>query len=93
MFIGILKVEIFIPASNSLKHKRMILNSLTKRLRNNFNVSVSCLGNRDKWQRALLAIVNVVENKRDADKVLSYARNFLEEENTIQVLNYETEVI
>jgi len=33
MLIGVLKLDLHIPKSNSLKHKRMILNSFKGRLR------------------------------------------------------------
>ncbi|MBC8499015.1 MAG: DUF503 family protein [Candidatus Atribacteria bacterium] len=43
MVVGVVKLLIFIPSSNNLKAKRMVLRSLKSRLRNNFNISIhSC---------------------------------------------------
>lgn len=59
MTIGILKLTLFIHDSNSLKEKRVVLHSLKARLRNNFNVAVSQIGDEDKWQKSTLAVVGV----------------------------------
>jgi len=40
MTVGIIQVDIFIGESNSLKEKRMVLNSLKSRLCNHFNIAV-----------------------------------------------------
>jgi len=41
MTVGILRVDIYISESNSLKAKRMVLHSLKSRLRNHFNIAVT----------------------------------------------------
>ncbi|RKY38112.1 MAG: hypothetical protein DRP72_02450 [Candidatus Omnitrophota bacterium] len=41
MFIGYLKVDIYIPYCHSLKEKRQIIARIKERLRNKFNVSVA----------------------------------------------------
>ncbi len=93
MTIGILKVFLFIHDSNSLKRKRMVLNSLKARLRNNFNVSVAQLDEEDKWQKATLAIVGVGKDRRNLDSRLSDVIGFVEEFNGAQLIDYETELI
>ena len=39
--VGVLQVELSIPGADSLKAKRMVLRSVTDRIRKNFNVSVA----------------------------------------------------
>lgn len=93
MFIGILKLDLHIPASNSLKHKRMILNSLKGRLRSNFNVSVAEVDGGDKWQRAIIAICFVNSKKehihRSTEKILAFVEQF----NGADLLNHEMEIL
>ena len=93
MFIVILKLDIHIPASNSLKHKRMILNSLKGKLRNNFNISVSEVGELDKWQRATIAISHVAIKKTDADKTVDKILNFINTFNGVELLTQEVETL
>jgi uncharacterized protein len=57
--ILLLELGIHIPTAQSLKDKRSVLKGLLHKLRTNFNVSVSEVGDQDLWQSAHLAIVMV----------------------------------
>ncbi len=93
MTVGILRLTLFIPDSNSLKEKRMVLHSLKARLRNNFNVAVNQIGDEDKWQKTTLAVVGVQKSRSDMNSVLSNVVNFIEELKTTDLINYEMELI
>lgn len=93
MTIGILKLILFIRDSNSLKEKRMVLHSLKARLRNSFNVSVSQIDDEDKWQKATLAVVGAEKDRKNMDRTLSHIINFIERFNSVDLINYETELI
>jgi hypothetical protein len=93
MTVGILKLELFIPESNSLKRKRMVLHSLKAKLRNNFNVAVTQIGDEDKWQKSTLAIVGVEKDRNNMNSVLSAIINFIEKFNSISLINHEMELI
>ena len=54
MTIGFCHLDLYLPECASLKQKRSVLKSITTRTRNKFNVSVSELGDNDRWQRAQL---------------------------------------
>lgn len=93
MFIGILQLDLHIPASNSLKHKRMILNSFKGRMRSRFNVSIAEVGGGDKWQRAMIAVCFVNSKKkhihRIKEKILSFAERF----NGADLLDHDMEIL
>lgn len=93
MTVGILKLILFIPGSNSLKEKRMALHSLKAKLRNNFNVAVTQIGDEDKWQKASLAVVGVERDRRNMDSNLSQVVNFVENFNRVNLITYEMELI
>ena len=93
MTVGILKLNLFIPESDSLKGKRMVLHSLKARLRNNFNLAVTQISSEDKWQRAALALVGVEKDRRHMNSVLSQAINFIESFAQINLIDYEMELI
>ena len=93
MTIGILKLTLFIHDSSSLKEKRMVLHSLKARLRNNFNVAVSQIGDEDKWQKATLAVAGVEKNRNNMNSILSNIVNFIGELKTADLINYEMELI
>lgn len=93
MFIAILKLELHIPASNSLKHKRMILNSFKGKLRNNFNVSVAEIDSHDKWQKAVIAICQVSSDKAYLHKMMDKVLKFAESFNGADLLRSEMEML
>ena len=93
MTIGILKLEIFIHESNSLKQKRMVLHSLKQRLRNSFNVAVTQIDDEDKWQKATIAVAGVEKDRKNMNSTLSKVIDFVEEFGNINLINHEMELI
>ncbi len=93
MTIGILKLTLFIHDSNSLKEKRMVLESLKVKLRNNFNVAVLALEDGDKWQKANLAIVSLGNDRNNLNSVLSKIINFVENFKQVGLIDQEMELI
>ncbi|MCM8800432.1 MAG: DUF503 domain-containing protein [Candidatus Omnitrophica bacterium] len=93
MTIGILRLLLFIPHSNSLKDKRMVLHSLKAKLRNHFNIAVTQLDDEDKWQRTTLAVVGVEKNKTTMNRTLSEIINYIRGFNAINLIDYEMELI
>lgn len=93
MTIGVLKLVLFIHNSNSLKDRRMALHSLKAKLRNCFNVAVAQIDDDDKWQKAALVVVGVGKDRKNMDRSLSNIVNFIERINSINLINYETELI
>lgn len=93
MIVGILEIFIRIDASHSLKDKRMVLKSLKDRLRNNFNIAISEVGEQDKWQVSHLCIVSVNSDKQYLNSVLSKIINFISNFSGIEVTDYQMEFI
>jgi uncharacterized protein YlxP (DUF503 family) len=70
--IALLSVELFLPMSQSLKDKRMVVRRLKDRL-GAMNVAVAEVAHQDLWQRAGLGIVTVASSDDMAEKTLSSA--------------------
>ncbi|MEW6033984.1 MAG: DUF503 domain-containing protein [Chloroflexota bacterium] len=56
MHVGICKVKLHLPGSQSLKDKRQVVKSLTTRVRNSYNVSIAEVESQELWQLATLGI-------------------------------------
>ncbi|MFP6647654.1 MAG: DUF503 domain-containing protein [Candidatus Latescibacterota bacterium] len=85
------EVQLFLPESQSLKHKRAVLSSLKERLHNRFNVSVAEVDHNDLWQRSTLALA-VVSNAGDhAGQVMDKAVRFIESDGRAQLLDFVVE--
>ncbi len=79
MVIGTLQLTVQIPESGSLKDKRMVVRSITSRVRQTFGVAVAEVGDQDVWQTAVIGVACVSNSARHADeicqKVLAYVEN------------------
>lgn len=76
--IGILSVSVHIPASQSLKEKRMVLKSLKDRVRSKFNVSIAELDREDKWQVATLGVAMIGNDQPYIDSCLQNILSLME---------------
>jgi uncharacterized protein YlxP (DUF503 family) len=85
MHIGVLVIEIMVYSSNSLKEKRFVLRSLKDRLRNRFNVALCETDYQDKWQRAVLAVCLLGNDKRQLESDMSRVRQVCEEAQDLQI--------
>lgn len=76
--VCVVTAEFFIPRSESLKEKRMVLRRLRDRARNEFNVSAAEVGFQDKWQRSQWAFAMVNSDRiyleGEAQKLLEFLR-------------------
>jgi len=93
MIIGILKIDLYIPGASSLKEKRMVLKGLKDRVRRTFNVSIAELEYQDKWQRALLGIAAIGQDRQFVNSVLDKALDFMETFRGAEISNHELEII
>ncbi len=60
----LLVVDCHIPHAQSLKQKRAVVKSLIDRLRTRLNASVTEAGYLDEWQRSVIAVSLVSNNRR-----------------------------
>jgi uncharacterized protein len=77
MTVAVLSVELFIPTSQSLKDKRVVLRRLKDRL-GALNVAVAEVAHQDLWQRAGLGVVTVASSDGMAEQTLSAAMKEIE---------------
>ncbi|MBN1155301.1 DUF503 domain-containing protein [candidate division KSB1 bacterium] len=87
MLVGIYQVELFIPASGSLKEKRFILKSLKSRIRNKFNVSVAEVADHDKWQRAQLGFAAVSNDRKIIDNMFNEIQKLILAETRVELVD------
>lgn len=91
MIVGLLTIEIFIPASASLKDKRMVLNRIRDRIHSKFNVSVAEVDFMDKWQRSLVAVAVVTSQRTFAEDVLNKIFQLLDGDLNFEISKYSIE--
>ncbi len=92
MFVGIGRVEIFLPGLNSLKSKRRIINSIKGKIRSKFNVGISEIDFLDKWQRASIGIVGVSNDSKFLQSSLNKIVNQIKEFRDINILDWSIKI-
>ena len=85
MFVGVYRIEIFLPDSHSLKDKRSVLTRLKTRLRD-LGVSTAEVDGQDLWQRAVLGVAAVSAEPRWLDDLPARMGTILERDPRITVL-------
>jgi len=98
--VGIARLALFIGASHSLKEKRMVLRRVKDLVRQKFNVSIAEVAENDVWQRALLGIAVVGNDRRYVegalDEVIGFVRakaDVTGEERELQTFNDGEELV
>ena len=90
MTVGIARLTLFLPASHSLKDKRMVLRRVKDRTQNKFNVSCAEVEDNDQWQRAVLGVALVGNQRRFVESALDEVVRFIRSE--AEVSNVEREI-
>ena len=93
IIIGVLKLELHLPAPNSLKSKRCILKKIIDRLRHKFNISISEVDYHDLWQRSLIGVSITGNEKRHLNSVIDKVVDSIEAMHDVQVINSTFEFI
>lgn len=92
MVVGVLTLELHLPASDSLKAKRSVLNHVKERIRSRFNVSVAEVDHQDLWQRATLGVAAVSGEGSVLDRLLRDVLSVVEREDRLTVLDYQIRI-
>ena len=93
MVIGCLKIKIHTPWVHSLKEKRMVVKSLSAKVRNKYNVAVSEVEEQDVHQITVLGLACVAGDASHADSILDHAVNFIESNTEGEILQIDREII
>ena len=94
MNVGVCKLTLRLPENQDLKGKRRVINSLSSRIRNKFNVSVAEVSDNDSWQNAVLGITCVSNSVQHNDEVLNRVVDFIESSREdLEVVEVELETL
>ncbi len=80
MVVGIVVVELHLPAAQSLKDKRRIVNSLVERVFSKHRVSIAQVGHLGLHQRAELGLAAVGIDGEAVERVLDATRRLFEDD-------------
>ncbi len=93
MIVGLLTLDLHIPESHSLKSKRMVIKSLTDRIKNKFNVSVAEVDANDLWQRSVIGIAYVANETLIINKVFEKIRTLVFNTHSVELIDSTMEML
>lgn len=92
MFVGVVRIELHIPAATSLKDKRAVVRSLKERIRQRVHAAVAEVDHQDLWQRAALGVAVVSGEHRQVSEMLQSVRHLVEGTHGAELLDWQEQV-
>src|SRR5512142_1914878 len=77
MFVGVLRLTLYLPDPGSLKSKRHLLRSAIDRVKAKFNVSIAEVGGNDLWQRSIVGVSAVGNDHSFVNETLDKVADFV----------------
>ena len=90
MVVGICRVHLLIPESQSLKEKRVVLRRIKDKAQQKFNLAIAEVGDNDLWQRAIIGVAVIGGDRRFAESALDEVVRFVR--NEAEVTDVEREI-
>ena len=84
------RLELHIPTSRSLKEKRAVLRPIVEGLRHRFQISVAEVDYQDKWQRTLIGMAVVSDSYSHAVEIVDKVERWVWSKPEIEVTRFET---
>ena len=92
MQIAAMTFRLHAPWVHSLKEKRMIVKSLTAKLRNRFHVSAAEVDEQDTHQIIVIGVAAIVPHNAMGDSVMDEISAFMEENTEAEILDERREI-
>jgi uncharacterized protein YlxP (DUF503 family) len=93
MVVGVCHLELYLHDNFSLKGKRQVLRSIVQRARKRFNIAIAEVAEQDLWQKAVLGICAVGNDRQRVNSTLDQVINFIEETQLTDVADSQIEII
>ncbi len=92
MIVGVLRIDLAIYESHSLKDKRRVVRGIKDRLMNRFNVAVAEVDALDSRQRAVLGVAVVTNQTSHAHHCLDTIVDFVRRQPGASLIDYQREL-
>jgi uncharacterized protein YlxP (DUF503 family) len=91
--IGVCQLELLLHGNSSLKGKRQVLKSIVQRARQRFNISIAEVEDQDLWQKAVLGICAVSNDRQRINSILDQVVSFVENTNLAELTDSQIEIM
>ena len=92
MVVGVLRLTLIIPGARSLKEKRHAVRKIVDRVRARYNVGIAEVADNDVWQRAVLGVAAVANDRSFVNEVLDKVVRDVEMLGVADLISREMEI-
>jgi len=85
MHAAAMRIEVHIPHSLSLKHKRKVVRPFVEGLRRLASLSVAEVGMHDTWQRAAFGVAIAAPDAVELERLIDRVRRYVDEQLELAV--------
>ena len=89
MHVAVVRFQLHIPHSRSLKDKRAAVKPVIEGIRNRFSLSVAEVGYQDKWQRSLVGLAVVAGTQGHAAEVVDSVERWVWSRPDVEVSAFD----
>jgi uncharacterized protein YlxP (DUF503 family) len=86
----IVRFELHLPQSHSLKEKRAAIRPVIQSVRNRFSLSIAEVDHQDKWQRAAIGGAIVSGSQSHATEVVDAVERYVWSRPDVEVTTFES---
>ena len=90
MHVAVVRFELHIPHSRSLKQRRAAVKPVVEGLRQRFSLSAAEVGYQDKWQRALIGAAVVSDSPGHAAEMVAAVERWVWSRPDVEVSAFTT---
>ena len=92
MVVGVLRLTLVVHGAQSLKEKRHAVRKIVDRVRARYNVSIAEVAENDVWQRAVLGLSAVANDRSFINEVLDKIVRDVETIGVADIVSREMEI-
>jgi uncharacterized protein YlxP (DUF503 family) len=93
MFVCVARLTLDLPSSGSLKAKRQVVRRVTDRVKARFNVAVAEVEDQEVWNRAVIALSLVGNDRRHVNEQMDKVFQYVEDLYLAPVSTREMEIL
>jgi uncharacterized protein YlxP (DUF503 family) len=93
MIVGIVSIQLHIPAAHSLKDKRRVIQAVIARMHERHRVSVAETAHHDAHQRAEIGVAAVGKSESEVERLLEHLRAEIEMRGDALVTRWEPQIL
>jgi uncharacterized protein len=93
MWVAVMRLDLLVPGSRSLKDRRQAVKSLKERLRHRYDIACAEVGDLENWNRASLGISAVSNDKPVLQDIVSEIARYAQNDPNVLITNVEQEIV